>query len=333
MKCCILSVFTVLFAPSLQAADVFIHMRVTNAERNHEYAVEAWEARTSDCVDDPYRIGTVVTDMSGDCEFNLAILDGALPDGRIIGDGIGSDQLVLVLDRSIPGCFCGDQFTMPGTLPTPCGAVSSVLTVPPSGGVACDGHPGGGAVNMSGFAVVGYSMTLIGIFQSPHSTYICGTTAPFFVDVAGVAPFTYQWQLEVSPGNWLTLTRDPAPLPCGGNASHAYAQPPDEATTNVTVFGCTGDFGVRCIVTNACGSVTSDEATLHIQLGPRGDLNCDGAINNFDIDPFVLALTNPSGYAAAYPACDLYNADINCDGAVNNFDIDPFVQCLTGGCP
>ncbi len=27
-------------------------------------------------------------------------------------------------------------------------------------------------------------------------------------------------------------------------------------------------------------------------------------------------------------------ADINCDGYVNAFDIDPFVQCLTGGgCP
>ena len=32
--------------------------------------------------------------------------------------------------------------------------------------------------------------------------------------------------------------------------------------------------------------------------GP-GDLNCDGAVNNGDIDPFVLALTDPGGYAAA----------------------------------
>jgi hypothetical protein len=28
------------------------------------------------------------------------------------------------------------------------------------------------------------------------------------------------------------------------------------------------------------------------------------------------------------------NADLNGDGAVNNFDIDPFVECLLlGGCP
>jgi hypothetical protein len=60
-----------------------------------------------------------------------------------------------------------------------------------------------------------------------------------------------------------------------------------------------------------------------------GDLNCDGLLNAFDIDPFVLALTNPSGYAAAWPDCDHMLADINGDGFVNAFDIDPFVLLLT----
>jgi murein tripeptide amidase MpaA len=61
-----------------------------------------------------------------------------------------------------------------------------------------------------------------------------------------------------------------------------------------------------------------------------GDLNCDGSINAFDIDPFTLALTDPAGYAAAYPNCDIDLADINADGQVNAFDIDPFVDLLTG---
>jgi hypothetical protein len=65
----------------------------------------------------------------------------------------------------------------------------------------------------------------------------------------------------------------------------------------------------------------------------RGDMNCDGLVNNFDIDPFVLALTNPTAYQAAFPNCNRQNADINRDGAINNFDIDPFVICLTTGCP
>ncbi len=62
-----------------------------------------------------------------------------------------------------------------------------------------------------------------------------------------------------------------------------------------------------------------------------GDLNCDGLVNAFDIDPFVLALANPAEYAAMYPDCDYMLADINGDGLVNAFDIDPFVQLLTGG--
>ncbi|MGD8454421.1 MAG: dockerin type I repeat-containing protein [Phycisphaerae bacterium] len=59
-----------------------------------------------------------------------------------------------------------------------------------------------------------------------------------------------------------------------------------------------------------------------------GDVNCDGEVNNFDISPFVLAITDPTGYAAAYPECDILNADCNGDGEVNNFDISPFVALL-----
>jgi hypothetical protein len=61
------------------------------------------------------------------------------------------------------------------------------------------------------------------------------------------------------------------------------------------------------------------------------DLNCDGAVNAFDIDPFVLALTDQPAYSLAWPACPVMNADVNQDGEVNTFDIDPFVLRLTGG--
>lgn len=60
-----------------------------------------------------------------------------------------------------------------------------------------------------------------------------------------------------------------------------------------------------------------------------GDLDCDGQIHNFDIDAFVLALTNPTAYFDAYPLCDITLADVNGDGLVNNFDIDSFVDLLT----
>ena len=62
-----------------------------------------------------------------------------------------------------------------------------------------------------------------------------------------------------------------------------------------------------------------------------GDVNCDGLINAFDIDPFVMALGDPAGYAAAFPDCDIMLADANGDGLINAFDIDPFVVLLSGG--
>ena len=62
-----------------------------------------------------------------------------------------------------------------------------------------------------------------------------------------------------------------------------------------------------------------------------GDLNCDGSLNGLDIDPFVLALTNPSGYAAQYPSCDATLADANGDRSLNGLDIDSFVTLLTDG--
>ena len=62
-----------------------------------------------------------------------------------------------------------------------------------------------------------------------------------------------------------------------------------------------------------------------IECGMMADANCDGVVNVFDIDPFVVALTSPAQWSATY-ACDLLCAnDCNGDGEVNVFDIDPFV--------
>ncbi|MGE0481465.1 MAG: hypothetical protein AB7Q17_13435 [Phycisphaerae bacterium] len=84
---------------------------------------------------------------------------------------------------------------------------------------------------------------------------------------------------------------------------------------------------------NSNPSFSTPAAFVRIRIPAQnlpGDMNCDGVVNNFDIDPFVLALTDPAAYAAAFPDCDINNADVNDDGDVNNFDIDPFVVLLTG---
>ncbi len=81
----------------------------------------------------------------------------------------------------------------------------------------------------------------------------------------------------------------------------------------------------------AGGSLLIDNLSLGgLPQYELGDLNCDGFVNNGDIDAFVLALNDPGVYASAYPDCDINLADINDDGFVNNGDIDPFVALLSG---
>ena len=77
------------------------------------------------------------------------------------------------------------------------------------------------------------------------------------------------------------------------------------------------------------GTATYDVTMVVTELY-QGDLNCDGSINSLDIDPFVLALTDPAGYAGSFPDCDAILADCNDDGSINSLDIDPFVDLLTG---
>jgi hypothetical protein len=62
----------------------------------------------------------------------------------------------------------------------------------------------------------------------------------------------------------------------------------------------------------------------------QSTLDCDGALNGFDIAPFVLAMISVTEYQAAYPGCNLDNVDMNCDGAIDGFDIDPFVLVISG---
>ncbi len=66
--------------------------------------------------------------------------------------------------------------------------------------------------------------------------------------------------------------------------------------------------------------------------GARADANCDGIVDFFDIDPFIMALFDPPGYAAAFCDGAPCGVDVDCSGVVDFFDIDPFIACLFGGC-
>lgn len=65
-----------------------------------------------------------------------------------------------------------------------------------------------------------------------------------------------------------------------------------------------------------------------------GDMNDDGEVTNQDIAAFVQALTDPSGYAVAYPQVPMpLVGDVNGDSLFDNQDIAAFVSLLTGRRP
>ncbi len=62
-----------------------------------------------------------------------------------------------------------------------------------------------------------------------------------------------------------------------------------------------------------------------------GDMNCDGVVSVGDINPFVLALTDPIAYASQFPDCDILAGDCTGDDKVRVGDINCFVALVTGG--
>lgn len=82
--------------------------------------------------------------------------------------------------------------------------------------------------------------------------------------------------------------------------------------------------------TNAV-KVTLREVIRHANgiLATPGDVNCDGQVDFFDIDPLVAALSGAVAYYAAYPDCHFGAADCDGDGLVTFYDIDPFVTLLS----
>lgn len=143
-------------------------------------------------------------------------------------------------------------------------------------------------------------------------TAALGATTTFVIAATGGTPMTYQWH------------KDGAVLTNSTRISGVTTN-----TLRITGVTCADAGTYSCTALNSCGEDDSATAALSV-TGCTGDLNCDGVVNNFDIDPFTLAVSDPVAYEAAYPECDVDNADVNGDGLVNNFDIDPFVELLAG---
>ncbi len=83
-----------------------------------------------------------------------------------------------------------------------------------------------------------------------------------------------------------------------------------------------------CTFENPMGEIRGQIEALELEGEPTGDMDCDGDVDFFDIDPLVLAFSGPTAYNTVYPDCDWIRADCNHDERVDFFDIDPFVALL-----
>jgi len=189
---------------------------------------------------------------------------------------------------------------------------------------------GGNSNNGTIFALA-IPCTALSILSHPATAASCpSSAATFSVAASGTTPaYQWQWQPAGPSTAWAALTN--------GINTNNQATPTfnvsGAATPTVNISSISGVGGnFRCIVTNACGSVTSNVATLTV-LNPSdpaciicptcsADYNQDGGVTGDDVAAFF------NDYEAG-TGC----ADTNVDGGITGDDIAAFfVAFEAGGC-
>lgn len=162
------------------------------------------------------------------------------------------------------------------------------------------------------------------ITSNPTDASTCAQgTATFSVAVGGAGPFAYEWQIELSSGVWQSLGSNPVPISCGPDAL-AFATPINSPTVSIGVRNCPGPFRVRCIVSNACGHITSTPATLTISTCP-GDADADFTVGLADIAAIINCWSMPA-------SCNVC-ADLDNSGSIGLGDIARVIGSWGSSCP
>ena len=98
----------------------------------------------------------------------------------------------------------------------------------------------------------------------------------------------------------------------------------DIISSNLTITGASpSDAGVyTCTITNACGTITTNPATLTIC---PADFNCDGLLNPDDLSDYINAFFNIPPDPGS---------DFNQDGITNPDDLSDYINAFfDSGCP
>lgn len=147
--------------------------------------------------------------------------------------------------------------------------------------------------------------------------YPAGTPLILTADIAAADSYSRSFSMTISrAGTPLAELDDSSPGPVSFDAEAGETLTVDLAAADTNEWYYYWDATCRLLIESGVSSVV-------------GDLDCDGAVDFDDINPFVLALSGQAGYEAAYPDCNWYNADCDEDGDVDFDDINPFVNILS----
>lgn len=154
------------------------------------------------------------------------------------------------------------------------------------------------------FATWREDTTLPTIMTQPADARACHAgAASFSVGAQSDIALTYRWR------------HDTHPIDTSVN--------PSAATATLTIaHAMIADAGLYDCVVTSCGSVTSNSARLR---ACSSDFNCDGAIDFFDFDDFVVCFEG----IACPPGI---TADFDHDGTVDFFDYDGFISAFESPC-
>ncbi len=93
-------------------------------------------------------------------------------------------------------------------------------------------------------------------------------------------------------------------------------------TANMRLRFTANDGGAQSIVESGLDALSVTGVFCEGGCEPC-DANCDGAVDAFDVEPFINVLLGGAG-------CSACAGDANGDGAVDAFDVEPFINCLVG---
>ena len=285
---------------------------------------------TLEVYDNKLTIGGLYPGING--SPNIAQYDSTTGLYSTLGTG-GTDNTVYALLSENGDLYVGGQFAHAGGL-----AAAHLARWNGSSWSSVRGGTDGTVFALAGFhnevhAGGAFSSVRSGALNTPGWARYLETGAPWVVEgpqsVTGACGAEVSFSVRGAVGYSQTITwrHDGMPLADGPTGTGSTIGGAHNGTLDVANIGAADQGTYDAVLSNACGSDTSPGAALAVTF-PRGDMNCDCRLDFGDLNPFVLALSDPAGYHQQFPDCDIANGDINGDGLVDFGDINPFVALL-----